>query len=135
MGIVIQSVTFRGYKLQEAHSKDEEGIERRSVEKGISSAALSSISPTCRAKGNHFSTLHPPDFLPNVLSFSLVCLCLCLSVCLSHSMSLSDSHFFPLTHFSSLILSVWLNVYSSVSYITSLYLLNSEMDLVSLLLP
>lgn len=77
------------YKLQEAHSKDEGGMERRSVKKGISSTALYSVSPTCRARGNHFSVLQPPDFLPNVLSSSLVCLCL------SHSVSLSHSHFSP----------------------------------------
>lgn len=39
---------------------------------------------TCRARGNHFSTLHQWDFRPNVISFSPECLCL------SHSLSLSD---------------------------------------------
>lgn len=84
---VCHLLCFRGYKLQDAHIKDEGVIELRSVEKGISSPALCSVSPTCRARGNHFSILHPPDFLPNVLFSSLVCLCL------SHSVSLSDSLF------------------------------------------
>lgn len=37
---VCHLVCFRGYKLQEAHSTDEGGMERRSEEKGISSPAL-----------------------------------------------------------------------------------------------
>lgn len=40
----------------------------RSVKKGISSPALHSVSPTCRARGSHFSILRPADFLANVVS-------------------------------------------------------------------
>ena len=110
---VLQSV--RGEELQEAHSKDEGGMERRSVEKGISSGALCSVSPTCRARWNHFS-IHPPlDFLSNVISFSLVCLCL------SRSVSLSDSCFSPLTYSSSFLpsfLSILPSVPISVPHIS-----------------
>lgn len=74
-------VCFRGYEVQEARSEDEEEMERRSVEKGISSPALYSVSPTCRAGGNHFSILHPPDFLPNVLSAFLLCVYVCRTPC------------------------------------------------------
>lgn len=49
---------------------------------------LCTLSPTCSARGNHFSILHRLDFLSNVLAFSLVCLCL------SHSTSPCDSHFY-----------------------------------------
>ncbi len=110
------SLCFRGYKLQEAHSTDEGGMERRSVEKGISSPALCSVSPTCRARGNHFSILHPPDFLPNVLSSSLVCLCL------SHSAALSDSHCSPKLPSSTPLLSFPQSFYFAVcSHLCAVY--------------
>lgn len=79
--LVCPLVCLRGYKLQEVHSKDEGGMERRIMEKGISSPTLYSVSPTCRTKRKSFFNPHPQDFLPNVLSFSLVCLCLSLSNC------------------------------------------------------
>lgn len=50
-------------------SGDEGGMGWSSAEKGISSADLCSVSPTCRARGNNFSILQRPGFLSNSLSF------------------------------------------------------------------
>lgn len=60
-------------------SGDEGGMGWSSAEKGISSADLCSVSPTCRARGNHFSILQRPGFLSNSLSF-FSCVCLTPSV-------------------------------------------------------
>lgn len=90
------------------------------VEKGISSAALYSVSSTCRARGNHFSILHRLDFLPNVLSFSLECLCLPHSLTHSSLTSTPDS-------------SLFCALFPSLCCIfLSLHLLNADEDPVSL---
>lgn len=60
-------------------SGDEGGMGWSSAEKGISSADLCSVSPTCRARGNRFSILQRPGFLSNSLLF-LLCVYLAPSV-------------------------------------------------------
>lgn len=60
-----------------------------------------------------------------VKRFSSAALCLCLSLSPTYSLLFS----------ASLHLSIWLRVYISVPYFTSLYLLTSVVDLVSLLSP
>lgn len=120
--VCVSLSVFRGYRLQDARSTDEGGMEGRSVEKGISSPALYSLSPTCRARGNHFSILHPADFLPNVLFSSLF-----MSVPLCPSPTLTFlPHSLPVFLFRCLFPSLR-------RVFLSPHLLNSEADLVSLL--
>lgn len=65
VGTPSASSRFRGYRVQETQWR----WRRDGMEKGISSADLCSVSPTCRARGNHFSILQRPGFLSNSLSF------------------------------------------------------------------
>lgn len=75
VGTQSASSRFRGYRVQETQWR----WRRDGMEKGISSADLCSVSPTCRARGNHFSILQRPGFLSNSLLF-LLCVYLAPSV-------------------------------------------------------
>lgn len=75
VGTPSASSRFRGYRVQETQWR----WRRDGMEKGISSADLCSVSPTCRARGNHFSILQRPGFLSNSLLF-LLCVYLAPSV-------------------------------------------------------
>lgn len=76
-------------------SGDEGGMGWSSAEKGISSADLCSVSPTCRARGNHFSILQRPGFLSNSLLF-LLCVYLAPSVTRFPCCALLHCSFLPL---------------------------------------
>lgn len=79
--------TFRGQKMQEANSKDEGGMERRSVEKGISSAALY-LLPAEPEEIIFQSSIHQTSSL--MYSPFLLCVYVC-----PHTVSVSDSLFSP----------------------------------------